>query len=480
MVADDPALARTEAETAAVLDRPAPGDVIGRFQVRELLGRGGMSLVLSAHDPRLDRTVAIKLVGPSGHATDQNEFRARLVREARAMAQLRHPNVVAVYEVGEHRGHVFLAMELLPGGTLAAEIRRLRASGKADWRRVVSLFADAARGLIAAHQAGMVHRDFKPENVLMDRDGRVVVGDFGLVGDFGASGPRDGRGDDAPIGDTLTRDSIVLGTPAYMAPEQQSGQPIDARADQFAFCASLYEALHGQLPFAGRTRNEYLDAALAGALRSAPPDSRVPAWLDEALARGLAVRPEHRWSSMEALLAALGADPASERKTGHVERTVGIASVAGFLCAALLVSLLFDIEVTYPAHYLIDGGILVLAVVFGWISRGALARSSFNLRLFKLAAFGGVAVFGMTVGGQMLGLSSATVAVLHLFIIGSCSLAGAAFERPLLLIAANYYLAFFLVARWPALYLPVSLIANALLAIIAIIIFWPRTDRAAR
>lgn len=219
---------------------------------------------------------------------------------------------------------------------------------------------------------------------------------------------------------------------------------------------------------------------LSGALRSTPSDSRVPGWLDEVLARGLAVRPEDRWTSMAALLAALGADPASERDTGHVVRTVGIATVAAFLCVTLLAALLFDIEVTYPAHYAIDSGILVLAVVFGWLSRSALARSPFNFRIFQLATSGGLAVFGLTVGGQMLGLSADTVAVLHLYVIGCFSLAGAAFERPLLLLAANYYLAFFLVARWPALYIPVSLIANALLAVIAITIFWPRTGRAAR
>jgi len=474
MVADDPALARTEAEVAEVPDPPAVGDVIGRFKVRELLGRGGMSLVISAHDPRLDRTVAIKLVGPSGHATDQNEFRARLIREARAMAQLRHPHVVAVYEVGEHRGHVFLAMELLPGGTLAAEIGRLRTSGSADWRRVVALFASAARGLIAAHQAGMVHRDFKPENVLMDRDGRVVVGDFGLVGDFGATGPRAERGDDLPIAETLTRASIVVGTPAYMAPEQQLGAPIDARADQFAFCVSLYEALYGQLPFPGHSRNEYLDAAAAGRLRSPPAEARVPAWLHTVLVRGLAARPDDRWPSMEALLAEIGGDPAVERSTGHLERAIGIATVGAFLVVVLGAALLFDVELSYTLHYLTDTGFLLLAVVFGWISRETLARSAFNRRLFQLAATGGLAVFGMSVGGQLLGLSATVTAHLHLFLIGSLSLAGAAFERPLLLIAANYYVAFFLIALWPALYAPVSLVAHALLAIIAISIFRPK------
>ena len=475
---DNPALARTEAEGAVIPDLPAAGDAIGRFQVQELLGRGGMSVVVSALDPRLDRAVAIKLVGPSGQATDQNEFRARLMREARAMAQLRHPNVVAVYEVGEHRGHVFLAMELLPGGTLGAELRRLREAGELDWRRVVALFTGAARGLIAAHDAGMVHRDFKPDNVLIDRGGRVAVADFGLVGDFGSRTAADGDpGAELSLADRLTRHSLVVGTPAYMAPEQQLGQPVDARADQFAFCAALYEALHGQLPFAGQTRAEYLDAVRVGALRSQPGDSRVPAWLDDVLARGLALRPTDRWPSMQALLAELVSDPENERRMGQVERNIGIAIGGGFISLTLAAAFQFDIELSYRLHYVIDFGILAVCALFGWISRVALARSPFNRRLYKLVVFSSLAVLGLTVGGQMLGLSPEKVSILHLFLIGSLSLAGAAFERSLIALAINYYLAFFLAARWPALYFPVAIAANGLLVVIAITIMSPRRAR---
>jgi hypothetical protein len=476
---DNPALARTEVDAPGALpELPAPGDTVGRFQVDALLGRGGMSVVVSALDPRLGRRVAIKLVGPGGDASAANELRARLMREARAMAQLRHPNVVAIYEVGEHRGHVFLAMELLTGGTLGAEVRRLRAAGLADWRRVVSLFSGAARGLIAAHQAGLVHRDFKPDNVLIDADGRVAVADFGLVGDVGVASRE--VGPDVPLAEPLTRASIVVGTPAYMAPEQQRAEPIDARADQFAFCVSLYEALYGELPFRGETRNDYLDAVAGGVLRPPPALARVPAWLHAVLTRGLAVRPEDRWPSMEALLAEIGGDPAAERATGHIERAIGIGTVGAFLCLVLGASLVFDIELSYRLHYLTDGGFLLLAGVFGWISRETLGRSAFNRRLFQLAASGGLAVLGMTVGGQLLGLPAEVTAHLHLFLIGSLSLAGAAFERPLLLLAANYYLAFFVIALWPALYVPVSLTAHALLAVIAIGIFWPRGRGGAR
>jgi hypothetical protein len=200
----------------------------------------------------------------------------------------------------------------------------------------------------------------------------------------------------------------------------------------------------------------------------------VPAWLNAALARGLSARPEDRWPSMEALLAEIGGDPAAERSTGYIERAIGIGTVGVFLCVVLGAALVFDIRLSYSLHYLTDVGFLVLAVLFGWISRETLARSAFNRRLFQLAATGGLAVFGMTIGGRLLGLSAAVVGYLHLFLIGSYSLAGAAFERPLLLIAANYYLAFFLVALWPRLYAPVSLTAHALLAVIAITIFWPK------
>jgi hypothetical protein len=473
MAADDPGLLATEAAGPMALVAPdlSAGDAIGRFQVVETLGRGGMSIVVSANDPRLDRRVAIKLVGPSGDATDQNEFRARLQREARAMAQLRHPNVVAIYEVGEHRGHVYLAMEQMTGGTLRGAVARMRASG-ADWRAIVGLYAQAARGLGAAHQAGMVHRDFKPDNVLVDGDGRVAVGDFGLVGDSGGMAGRIARGD-SPIGDNLTRDSIVVGTPAYMAPEQQTGGTIDARADQFAFCVSLYEALYGQMPFEGETRNEYLDAALAGAVRPPPAEARVPAWLRSVLARGLSTDPARRWPSMDALLTQLGGDPAAERGVSHVERAIGVALAGTFLCGVLLSALLFDLEMSYRLHYLTDLGFIALASVVGWLSRDAVMRTAFNRRLFSLAATASVLVLAMTAGGHLLGLSATATGILHLFVIGACALIGAISERRLAVLAGNYLAAFFVTAAWPAVFVPVSLVAHALLAILTIAIYRP-------
>src|SRR6185503_16244889 len=228
------------AETAAATEpqAAAPGDVpdkIGRFVVDGTLGKGGMGIVLAAHDPDLDRQVAIKLLHADG---GDSVGRARLMREAQAMARLRHPNVVTVHEAGTHDGRLYVAMEPVPGGTLR---RWMDEHPRATADEVLAVFTRAGRGLAAAHAAGLVHRDFKPENVLIDRDGRVLVTDFGLAGVFcerpAATEPS------SPLHVELTVTGDVMGTPRYMSPEQHRGEATDARTDQFAYCASLYEAL---------------------------------------------------------------------------------------------------------------------------------------------------------------------------------------------------------------------------------------------
>ena len=198
-----------------------PGATYGRFVVIGVLGSGGMGVVLSAYDPKLDRNVALKLLRPEVWSAASGGARERLQREAQAMARLSHPNVVTVYEAGQVGDREFLAMELVDGETLRAW---QRAEPRA-WRDALAIYIAAGRGLAAAHAAGLVHRDFKPDNVLIGRDGRPRVGDFGLVS-VGAE-PR-----------------TVRGTPAYMAPEQWSAaEDIDARADQFSFCVALWEAI---------------------------------------------------------------------------------------------------------------------------------------------------------------------------------------------------------------------------------------------
>jgi serine/threonine protein kinase len=226
------------------------------------------------------------------------------LREAKAMARLAHPNVVPIHEIGTSEP-LFIVMELVAGGTLRqwlAEPRPL-----AD---IIDAFEQAARGLAAAHAAGLVHRDFKPENVLRGGDGRVRVVDFGLVAsreDAGAASPA--VADDATLDlakdVTLTHTGLVLGTPAYMAPEQHRGEPADARSDQFGFAVACYEALYGERPFAGTTYREMVRNVNAGAIRPAPADTSVPPAIRGVLERALSVSPEARFPSMAALLDAL-------------------------------------------------------------------------------------------------------------------------------------------------------------------------------
>ncbi|MBL8743732.1 MAG: serine/threonine protein kinase, partial [Myxococcales bacterium] len=246
---------------------PAVGQTIGRYRVIGRLGEGGMGAVLAAHDPELDRTVALKILHESA-GDERGELRDRLAREARAMAKLAHPNVVAVYDVGADpaSGQLFVTMELVDGTTLRDWLRTPRSS-----RAILDVFMAAGTGLAAAHAAGLVHRDFKPENVLVGRDGRVRVGDFGL-----ARPPRGAAASDAPLSPTLTRTGAIIGTPAYMAPEQFLGEAADARSDQFAFAVALFEALRGERPFAGASLRELSENVVAG--RLSPSVASGPRW----------------------------------------------------------------------------------------------------------------------------------------------------------------------------------------------------------
>ncbi len=293
---------------------PGRGDTVGRFIVIDRLGAGAMGEVVLAYDPDLHRRVAVKLLHGSLREPDGGSATERMLREARAMARLSHPNVITVFEVDrlEARG-LFIAMEYVDGGTLktwSAQHRR--------WQDVLAVYRQAGAGLRAAHEQGLVHRDFKPDNVLIGGDGRVRVTDFGLVGlEYGAvsdealvSQPGVERLDSQAerISEiTLTRSGSLLGTPAYMAPED--AKELDARSDQFSFCVSLYEALYGERPFAGATLLALKAAVLDGKIRPPPPAATVPAWLRTVVVRGLSRHPEHRWPDMESLLRQLDRDP---------------------------------------------------------------------------------------------------------------------------------------------------------------------------
>jgi len=288
--------------------RPESGDVtiergtlFGRYVIQDLLGAGGMGVVFAAHDGSLDRAVALKIVRDD--ATTR-ESQARLVREAKAMARVSHPAIVAVHDVGVVGARVFIAMELVRGTTLRAWLD----AEPRPWRAIVRAFVEAGRGLEAAHLAGVIHRDFKPENVLVERDtGRIRVTDFGIA--------------DLLAGDEPTPPHSA-GTPWYMAPEQFLHKPIDARADQFSFAVALWQAVYGDHPFAA-SEAELVTAVTGGRLRTPPRDVAPARWLVDVLGRALATAPVDRYASMTALLYEL------DRHTAPVRPRIVVPIVLG-------------------------------------------------------------------------------------------------------------------------------------------------------
>src|SRR5215831_2415497 len=283
---------------------------VGRYQLERVLGSGGMGIVYAAWDPELQRRVAVKLVRPE--RTDQ-AARARMLRESRALARISHPNVVAVYDVGEDKGDVFVATELVDGETLATWHL-----GRAP-SEIVGAWIQVARGLAAAHAVGVVHRDVKPANALVGRDGRVRIGDFGLARQSldPSEAPPAPPALDAPAQPQVTVTGSISGTPAYMAPEQRLGS-LDARSDQFALCVALVEAMTGQRP---------------------PPDATptlAPAALAKALARGLRRDPDARFATMDGLADALAAALSPPRP--RPRRTALVAAAMGALATGSVVA----------------------------------------------------------------------------------------------------------------------------------------------
>ncbi|HEU4412369.1 MAG TPA: serine/threonine-protein kinase [Polyangiaceae bacterium] len=303
----------------------AAGAAIARYVVLGRLGTGGMGSVYKAYDPSLDRAVAVKVLAGGGRGEAQDE---RMVREAQALAQVAHPNVIAVHDVGTFDGAVYLAMEFVPGLTLSEWLR-------AEPRRpdaILRVLRQAGEGLAAAHRAGLVHRDFKGANVIVGDDGRVRVLDFGLAR---SAGPPEARTSSTPpagglaaaavagapaarpsgrlVDVALTRADQLVGTPRYMAPEQHLGQPLSPATDQFSFCVVLWEALTGEHPF-GASGDARLEQALAGVVRPGPGASRLPRGVRRALERGLRAEPGARWPTMAALLAELRHRPGARRR----------------------------------------------------------------------------------------------------------------------------------------------------------------------
>ncbi len=290
---------------------PRPGTSVGRYRSLEIVGMGGMGIVYSAYDPQLDRRIALKLLRGGGGTEPENVDGARLLREARALARFTHPNVIAVHDAGTWNGQVFVAMEFVEGWTLRGWLERSDRS----WDTVRPVLLAAGRGLAAAHSAGFVHRDFKPDNVLIGADGRVCVTDFGLARwtrestdetDVAVAWPTH-EADSPPSASSppavpLTKTGAFVGTPAYMAPEQFARERVDASSDQFSFCVVVYEAVFGTRPFHARTLGALATRVLDAEPPEFPSSPPVPRPVRAALHRGLARDRRRRFPTMDDLL----------------------------------------------------------------------------------------------------------------------------------------------------------------------------------
>ncbi len=362
-----------------------PGLDLGRYVILLTLGRGGMGVVFRAYDKELDRAVALKVLHQNEEEGSTTGASSRLLREAQAMARLSHPNVVGVHDVVVLQRRVCVVMELVEG----VNVREwLRTEPRRPWKEVVEVFRAAGEGLAAAHDAKLVHRDFKPDNVLVGQDGRARVTDFGIarlastdpekVLTPGALKTPANAGTEtfhtlsgstvggSTLGDTITREGQVVGTPRYMAPEQFEKLPADFRTDQFSFGVALYEALYGQHPFEGKKASEWLEHARRGEVRAPPSASAVPMWIHRLLVRALSADPAGRFPSMRELTQSLGRDPSQRRN----RLLVGAGVVAAVVLALVAVG-----QSLRARAQLCSGSADQLAGVWDPIRRGQLAAA---------------------------------------------------------------------------------------------------------
>lgn len=325
----------------------ARGGVIGRYTILDLLGAGAMGVVYTAYDPKLDRSVALKLLRIP-KVDNGTQMVARLVREAQALAKLNHPNVVTIHDCDTLGDHVYLAMELVEGTNLSGWLSNEERSTS----EIINSFRQAARGLGAAHRVGLVHRDFKPDNVLIGHDGRIRVADFGIARNADEHSQDEPPAEDIPDPSVntceaesstarLTQTGTLVGTPAYMAPEQHLGLHVDARCDQFAFCVALYEALYGVHPFPCKSYFDLRRRVLSGEVTPPPTPSDVPPQIRDAILRGLEVNPNSRFPTMEALLAVLSDTPQRQN--------LAIVGLLGALFAIIVVGSILSRAPTFCA-----------------------------------------------------------------------------------------------------------------------------------
>jgi tetratricopeptide (TPR) repeat protein len=315
--------------SSGIRDEGLPrGTLLGRYVVIGPAGAGSMGMVYAAIDPELDRKLALKVLRVRSGASVE-PMKARLLKEAKVLAKLAHPNVVAIHDVGALDDRVWLAMEFIEGETL----RKWTASRRGRWREVLDVMIAAGHGLVAAHEAGLVHRDFKPENVMVGGDRRVRVTDFGLASAPDAAIAAVSNEDDVDVAGT-TVDHGLVGTPAYMAPEQLRRGPSGPAADQFAFCVTTWEAIHGERPFAGDNTHAIVTAVLDHRIRTPTDPGAMPSWLRRILVRGLALDAGARFPSMSALLHEIERSQ-KRRRVGRI--AAGLAVVAAVPLSFVLV-----------------------------------------------------------------------------------------------------------------------------------------------
>ncbi|MCB9703819.1 MAG: serine/threonine protein kinase [Myxococcales bacterium] len=419
-------LARTHPdESSGQLARPSLAAArIGRFQILHEIGAGGMGVVYAAYDETLDRRVAIKLLIGTDALTSKAGQRLR--REAQAMARISHPNVVQIYDVGEHRGQIYVAMEYIEG----TELSRWLADEALSWAEIIDVFIQAGRGLQAAHEAGVVHRDFKPDNVMIRRrnaqsargEVRAKVLDFGLAAvahpDGSAPAPDEPDEPDEPDVDApltrLTATGALMGTPRYMSPEQFLGADSDPRSDQFSFAVALYEALFGERPFAGESFSELREAVLGGSMRPPPRASDVPGWARETLLRALALDPNERWASMDELLTVLAEhpartlDPANDRTVALRQRILMFAGL-GVSAVTLLAILLYlrqsgsvrdFADYAFWSKVLFAGSVIVIVL----LAHDTFRRHSYNRRIGAMLVSIAVAAIAASISAQAIDL----------------------------------------------------------------------------
>jgi predicted Ser/Thr protein kinase len=382
---------------------------IGRYQILRELGSGGMGIVYAAYDESLDRRVALKLLLRKSGATE-----LRLRREAQAMARISHTNVAQIFEVGEHDGQLFVAMEYIEGQSLA----RWLAEEPLGWSEIIDVFIHAGRGLQAAHEAGVVHRDFKPDNVMIQRADElgVKVVDFGIAAVELEEAIVDEPSDDE-MAARLTRTGTLMGTPHYMSPEHFRGGASDPRSDQFCFAVALYEALYHQRPFDGESVAQLREQVLAGKLRPPPRVTDVPAWAFETLERALAVDPDQRWSSMAELLHVLAhhpdrtADPEHDRTVALRERlwmlsvlTLGTSGLLGVLLVVRAhMSLAGFEEYAFWSKLMFTSTTAVALVA----TKHVFLRNSYNWRVFAMVMAMALAALAISICARMIELPAA-------------------------------------------------------------------------